>query len=157
MTRYTKQPNKWTCGPVSLVNTLKWAEYPVTWEKDGDRLTRMSGTYHGFGSEVWRFYKILEAESEGNVTAWWNDGAKIKDLDKWVKHDNKCAIIVYRHKRGSHAFLCTGKTEHYYTVVNLHRRGSVYKRIHRKSMIKLLRRFPKSNSIVFVEKTPSDS
>ena len=159
MIRYIKQPDQWTCGPVAVANTLKWAGGDVVWQRDGDRLIRKSGAYPGFGAEVWRFDKILRDESAGQVHGFWQDGAKIKSLDQWVEHEDRCAIIIYRHRKGAHAFLCIKKTKHYYTVINLHRKVGrpTCKRIHRKKMIKLLRRFPKSNSIVYVEKAPSNS
>lgn len=42
--RYLNQTNRHSCGPVAVINALKWAGIKATWEKDGKRITKLCNT-----------------------------------------------------------------------------------------------------------------
>lgn len=154
MPRYVKQTKPYTCGPIAIANTLKWAGIPCSWKANGQRLIYDSGCHPSFGSEAYRFHHILQKESGGTICGSWRSGAGGASLDKWLKDEHHCAIvIVYYASRACHSFLCTEATKNYFTVVNLD--GSTCKRIHRKKMAKLLSERPDINQTVYIDKTPT--
>ena len=153
MPRYVKQTNRYTCGPIAIANTLKWAGIPFSWKMNGRQLIHDSGAHPSFGSEAYRFHHILQKESGGTIRGDWRSGAEVKNLDEWLNDDNHCAIVIVHYASGAcHTFLCTDVTNNHFTVVNLDK-GLTCRRISRKKMAKLLDVRPDINQTVYIEKT----
>ena len=153
MPRYVKQTKPYTCGPIAVANTLKWAGVPCSWKLNSKRFIYDSGCHPSFGSETYRFHHMLQKESGGTIRGDWRSGAGVKYLDEWMKDDNYCAIMIVHYATGGcHTFLCTDVTNNHFTVVNLDK-GRTCKRIHRKKLARLLGEKPDINQTVYVEKT----
>ena len=147
--RYIKQQEKTTCGPIVILNALKWAGCKVTLKKDKPRIKKLTRWtpkryYDGFrGCTPYgiscALRKIKELEIAHIVHGYKND--ILRKLDSHLKR-GEIAIIRYYWKEENkvcgHYVLCIVGTSKTYKLVNYSVKDSV-SRVHRKTLRDLLK------------------
>lgn len=89
MIRYVKQKNKYTCGPVAIINIMKWCGYNTSYKKDIKKIikttnTDVGGTY---------FYEIgLALENVRNIKTLIRHKINITEIKKQLKMNNVVLI-----------------------------------------------------------------
>ena len=147
MIRYTRQVLKNSCGPIAIINAMKWAGYMVPrakWVKGIGGLCEFSpkaGTsLQGMASAIKLLHQLELVEYKTRPTLKWLD----------QKFHEGCGIILkyeHRHKPSGHFVFLPGRTRHYYEVVNKGKKA--HARIHRKTMSKLLAEKGQRNVLVY--------
>ena len=142
--RYKRQrKNSYFCGPVALLNAMKFTGKQISWDKNREQLKTLCNYNQGSGVTVNNLHlaciKILDPLFKpGRIV-------KKPNLTYMDKALNKGQAIVLRffhgpyYSRSGHYVLVVGKTNKTYAVVNL---GNYYKtvtRVSRKGMSKMLR------------------
>jgi len=119
--RYCKQRNSFECGPIAILNALKWSGARATL-KDLADIRKNSGT-DKLGTSERLFRKELKSKGKGyfKVTAFTD---KQPDISFFLRElwKDRCAIIV-AHKdcidpKDSHYSLWIGRTDSYIKAVN---------------------------------------
>lgn len=91
MIRYIKQRDKYNCGPVAVLNALKWAGKKVTYASDFKKIKeacksgKKNGTYVTALTDALIKYKLIRRRD-------YKSPATTKDIDTWLKKGN--AVIV---------------------------------------------------------------
>ena len=127
--RYIKQQEKTTCGPIVILNALKWAGCKVTSKKDKSRIKKLTRWTHkryydGFrGCTPYGISRALGEINELEVTHMVH-GYKshiLRILDSHLKR-GEAAIIRYYWKEKNrvcgHYALCIAGTSKTYKLVN---------------------------------------
>lgn len=117
--RYIKQRDKSSCGPIALINILKWLGYHITYDfldiarwacdwQDGRCID--AGTLDRDMNKALKYFKIKNKKILN---------PKIKDINKHLKAGG-IVLIGYCLPREStnHFSLCIGTYERYYIMVN---------------------------------------
>lgn len=136
MVRYTRQVLKNSCGPIAIINAMKWAGYRIPrtkWVKGIGGLCdfhiKCGTSIEGITSALKTLHQLELVEYKTRPTLKW--------LDK--KFHEGCGIILkyeHGHKPSGHFVFVPGRTRHYYNIVNKARRTRT--RVHRKTMSKIL-------------------
>ena len=131
--RYIKQRNKHTCGPIAVINILKWLGCKTTY-KDFPLIKAMckcnrEGTYSSNVDKTIDNFKIKKKIKRF---------PHIKDVDTHLKLGG---IILFEHKSIfediSHLALCVGKDNRYYYLVNEYINKTISK-VARKTFIQIV-------------------
>ena len=117
MVRYTRQYNEYTCGPVAIINALKWSGHKATLKQDLKlfaqecRCEPCNGTSHG------NFDRVLRAKSNGRFTVRRRVCPNLADIEQHLLRP-KCAVIINflrvdenEKELDAHYALLTGITE----------------------------------------------
>lgn len=97
MVRYARQYNDYTCGPIAIINAIKWSGHKGTLKNDLKRITqecrcdRNNGTSHG------NFDHVLRQYSRGRFTARRRLYPDFSDVVQHLAHPNCAVIINYLH------------------------------------------------------------
>ena len=159
MTRYVRQRDKVNCGPVLITNILKWAGNDYAWKIEKPELVRLCGTSNNrlyFGCGQGRMQDVLQYATkhvQHKVQVTCKGHPTLALIDKALR-TGTAAISYYRTKDDyfiGHYFLCTERTPHFYTVVNLFK-GKTTSRVSRKKMSKIIRAHPKYNYLWEIQK-----
>lgn len=140
--RYYKQKRGFDCGPVVLLNAMKWAGFQRSAKEYLPMLTERVGYLiketdrESPGTEPLDFQAGLICTPELEVKAMYHV-PNLRDLDRELKM-GRAIILRYFHNRGGHYTLIVGKTKHYYTLVNDGGDSTVIRRS-RESMKKFLK------------------
>jgi hypothetical protein len=127
MPRYIKQRDATSCGPVALINVLKWmgmsvsysfidiARHMCNWDRENG--TYRSGMFSALQKFQINFYPVYNPTTS--------------QIDEHI--DNKGIVVIDDRE---HYSLCIGHTKHFYRVVN---DGQYSKTIKLKSKLRLQR------------------
>ncbi len=169
--RYIKQQAETTCGPIALLNILKWAGCRVSLKRDKARMQRLTlwAVEHrgnGFqGCTPYGIYNALHDLDEIEITEIIH-GYKSHVLRKLDSHLKKGEIALIRYywkdgkKVSGHYALCIAGTNKTYTMVNDSQKRTVICRS-RETLRKLLHNIDYRVGeihlpvIWFIEKKPS--
>jgi hypothetical protein len=136
MVRYARQRDRYSCGPIVLLNALKWAGYQASVREYKKCLMERtscdrSGTWGGGIDWGLRHTSELAVKKVFHIPT-------LKELDKEIDK-GRALIIRYLDGKGGHYVLCIGRTNKYYTLVNDTLNKTVT-RCSRKMMAKVLRK-----------------
>lgn len=137
MTRYAKQREATTCGPMAVLNAAKWAGLPVTVKKDINKCKELCKWNQYEGAGPWSIEKALKAMVIFEVKEI-IDTPKLREIDREVDK-GRAVVIKYCHGCGGHYMLCIGRTKRYYKMVNSKLEGPALRRMERKTLSKHLK------------------
>jgi hypothetical protein len=120
MRRYVKQTDEFRCGPVAVINAVKWAGGNLT-KKDLPRLTKMCECTFSNGTKVRNLQKALKRYEKFFRITMLFDPPKAR-LDKHLLQGH-AAIMDYTDFWDKEAFLghyilIVEKKDNYYTICN---------------------------------------
>lgn len=137
--RYARQIRRYTCAPIALLNTLKWAGYRCDRKSYIENLierTRCISTGDETGTFKSDMYEALQNTPEFSRVSE-VIRPTLKTIDNQL--DSGGAVILsIDGKNYGHTFLCAGRTKKNYIVVNLYFKETI-NNIRRKTMSKYLR------------------
>ena len=101
MTRYCKQRDNYSCGPVALLNLMKWAaQYPVTYKKSISVLQKACGTDQDGTHDMPMHIQLIKSQIHHNISV-----IKVKNitLSTFKNHLIKggSAIVAYEERLGT--------------------------------------------------------
>ena len=111
MIRYMRQPTKYTCGPIAILNARKWAGQHATL-KDLKRLDHLYRVTHNKGMSIVDLEVALEFECGIKSSCIRSSSRRVYDQ---LLKAGKVAIIV----TSKHYFLLIGRNEDGYVTINL--------------------------------------
>jgi hypothetical protein len=91
VTRYIGQRDHFRCGPIAVLNALKWAGVPVTEKKDLKRISKLCKCVAGRGTPK-RATTIALRKSKGIILSKKVKKPTLKVLDEWI--DNGGAVLL---------------------------------------------------------------
>lgn len=117
MVKYSKQLNKTDCGPMAVLNALKWAGYPVSCRRGYKSIKKNCKWKAGQGTYYSDIYKTLQKYSK--LKSRIIKSPKLKELDSLLEK-GYTFILLYTHKHGrcSHFIFCSGKSSKKYFFKN---------------------------------------
>lgn len=141
--RYIKQRDHHSCGPVALLNALKWAGYKVSYNKHFRSIYRSckcsdTGTFDcDFDSAIRRYRHLIVMPEDGPF-----EQPYIGLIDEHL--DNGGAVVfsyIYKSCRGmdSHLSLCIGRSGKTYMFVNDSEFKPTICKRKRKTVVKMLK------------------
>lgn len=95
MVRYVRQYNNYTCGPVAIINAIKWSGHKAIIKQDLKRITNecrcdpRNGTSHG------NFDRILRIESKGRFRARRRLFPTLEEIDQHLAQPGHSVIINF--------------------------------------------------------------
>lgn len=110
MTRYSRQRTMSDCGPVAILNILKWAGYPVTYDahiKHIKKVSRYVYTDYYTGVKYWNIRKALNQLGRGKIRS---KVIMVVDLKQLTKHIENGGAFILRHAM-------TPDDDHYTAIV----------------------------------------
>lgn len=117
MIRYTKQYDQYSCGPVVVVNALKWDNRPISWRKNKKQLIQRIGTSRETGSRFWAVYDTLLAKFGSRVRMFWRVDFHLMNL-ALRKKGFVILSASWRDDPDGHYFAIDGITPKGYYVIN---------------------------------------
>jgi hypothetical protein len=143
--RYLKQRDHYSCGAIALLNTLKWAGYQVSYQRDFKRACRTckctkEGMFdHHFDTAIRRYKKLVVLPDDGSFHA-----PPIKLVDECLDSGGAVVIsFIYKYQgiaETSHIALCIGRKGKRYLFANNSagaKKALIYQR--RSTVVKMLR------------------
>ena len=149
MPRYVGQRDKYSCGPVVIMNAIKWAGGHATMKKDHKRLTK--AVYCGFvgdqhGTHPLDLDPILRREGFGRFEVVRFFYPSIQEFEEHVRKDDCAAVISFNYINRSGKFCghytlvidvsFSGKT---FTYVNESRGKLLVARLKRQTVVRFRR------------------
>jgi hypothetical protein len=98
MPLYTKQRDNFRCGPIAILNALRWAGKRVSYEYVYE-LAERCGCNPGAGTKHWNFDKVLRKEGKGLFRVHRIDSPYLWFIEEHAKQDDKAAIFSYKWRR----------------------------------------------------------
>ena len=92
MIRYVRQQDAYRCGPISILNALKWAGRDVTYKKDLARISRSCKCIYPNGTTRGCFDRCLRIEGRGHLGIVKKMSFSIRDIDNHLE-DGGAALI----------------------------------------------------------------
>ena len=117
MVKYSKQLNETDCGPMAVLNTLKWAGYKVSTKRGYKSIKRSCEWSPGTGTWVSDVVRTLRKYSKLKTRVLVRPS--MKDLDSLLDK-GYVFILRYTHDDGSggHFSLCIGKSDKKFFFIN---------------------------------------
>lgn len=147
MPRYMRQRNRFSCGPIAILNSLKWAGQKVTYEGWYRNLKRACGCNRIFGTNQKIFDKNLRYLGSHLFTIRKRNRPKLSEIEKHVTNGGAVLLSYYWNNNGysgRHFALIVDYDGKYFTVVNDSRVETVMK-ISRKGFKRRCLRFQRTN------------
>jgi hypothetical protein len=139
MPRYIRQKLAYSCGPIALMNAVKWAGYSLSRREYLDHyahLCKYEKGFYGTGTQWKHMHKAIVATPELKLITKL-ENPTLRSLDRFL-NKKYSAIVRYRHKQGGHYIFMPKRTTRFYYVVNDDSRFTLAK-ISRKNFSKKLR------------------
>jgi len=142
MVRYLKQRDGYSCGPVAVLNAMKWAGFEVTGENlKVFRWIALCTSPHGCWPR--HLHNLIKLQFERKASAM-KGKPTMKYMDKWLDQGNSIIMRYFwhdkeRNKRVGHYIFIPDRTEKYYKVCNDGRNRPALTMISRKTMNNYLR------------------
>ena len=137
MPRYVKQPDKASCGPIVIMNALKWGGRRRTLKNDFWRLARACDCSPGnYGSSINAFDRTLRNETRGHLNVKRRYRSSIREIEEHLCQRNGAVIINY-------LWICkkTGKRHgHFALFTNVSKTGRMFTGINDKRGITIVSR-----------------
>lgn len=121
MTRYVKQKDSFRCGPVAILNALKWAGIKVSYDSFINCLTLLCLCTPSRGTKHGDFDLILRGVGEGYYTVKRIYRPKLNQIEKHLKSGG-AVILNYRIHRDS-----TCERRHFQFTIDTDRKGEKFK------------------------------
>jgi uncharacterized protein YehS (DUF1456 family) len=138
MTRYVQQRDNTSCGPIAIINALKWANVKVTY-KDLDKYVKKCRSHLKLGT--WPRHLIGVLSREKHLKVVYYPTLNLKKIDNILKSNNIVLVDYYyinkKHKYG-HWFMIESFTNKKYNCINLYKRQTI-SYVSRSEMNKMLR------------------
>ena len=148
MVRYTKQYCRRDCGPVAVLNVLKWCGEKVSYKKHIKNIKSISDYDPRCGVDP---PYISFAIKQVGLSYMRIISPKIADIDRHLENNEALIIrFMYDAHRGHYIF-CYSKSTKYYRVANyFNNSGELQTSIHRKTMVKLLKNYNPHKALVWL-------
>jgi len=128
MIRYLKQKEKGTCGPVAVINALKWAGLRVTEKTHKKKIQKLTSynMRHGRGFQgcfpfdidyALSYYKSINIQKRRDKITFAN-GNLFEEINYHLDNDGSLLIRYFWKPGKGHYSLCIGRTSRTYTLVN---------------------------------------
>ena len=144
MIRYLRQKEKGTCGPVAIINALKWAGIKATEKTHKKKIKQLTShnMRHGRGFKGCFPYDVNYALScYKSIYACCNHtgqpNTKLSKIDKHLDYGGSLLIRYFWKPGHGHYTFCIGRTSKTYLLVNDSREKTIIRRS-RKTMEKML-------------------
>lgn len=138
MPRYAKQRDGYSCGPTALINIIKWSGKPISYRASRRVWIRKCATTKTGTPPLLLQIAINNHLSSYGIAHRLSTGTRQGILE----HARQGGAVLVRfhwpHLSWGHYFLIVGASRHYLHTVNLYSDGSALRRIHRKSLMRLL-------------------
>jgi hypothetical protein len=122
--KYLKQNDKYSCGPVALINALKWAGEVKNGGALRKRLIAACKCKPPRGCYTDDFEQALTDLNTFDFQR--KEFPELEDLDNHLDRGG-AVLLRTRHDRGGHYFLCTRRTPKMYEVINWKKMRTVCK------------------------------
>lgn len=138
--KYVAQRNLYSCGPIAIINALKWAGQNVTYKKYYKKLIRKTKCTYSGTHDLNISVALFDYVNSFNKIEWLVEPT-IKDINKHLSSGG-AAIISYDllsnevKERECHFLLVVKKEKEYYHVVNGTQGGKAFEKWH-KSIINM--------------------
>ena len=141
--RYLKQRDRYACGPIAVLNALKWAGAKVSYNSHFNRIKKLSkchldgADYDGLIKAV-KNYKSIFCVQE-------NHFVDIGDIDFYLKEGGSIILEYYYRDLEStegyvgHFVFIPGKWGKYFLVVNNYQKGPAIQICGRRELINMLK------------------
>lgn len=147
MTRYVTQPSLMSCGPVAIINALKWAGFPATLKNDYKWLAEVLDCEDESGCVHPDVDRCLRDEGKNLFTVHGVPCPSIKEIEAHLRKEDRAVLIscIWRNKKNSeealHAtlFLKISRSGRSFTGVNVVK-GETLKLVRRRTLVRCLRR-----------------
>ena len=136
MIRPVAQRDGYSCGPVAILNALKWAGIPVTEKRHLNIIRDLTDADVGRGVWPWDLDDALMIVPGVRVKKR-IESPRLAVLDKHIDGGGAAVVLyLFRDKKEieGHYTLCIGRTKKYYIVVNDKEDGGTITRMARKTM-----------------------
>jgi hypothetical protein len=119
MPRYTKQYDQYNCGPVAVVNALKWAGEKVSYRECKFDIMDMCGGKQSYGAPPWILGETLGqiGRTTGRFDVVRHSKLTLKDIERVLK-EGKAILLIHPNR-------VTGG-RHYVLMVNMLKDGSAF-------------------------------
>jgi len=138
MIRYTKQNDKYSCGPTAIINVLKWAGYSVPYREYKKEFNNRCSCGPRTGTAPWHLDFALNNTKEVAVKRMMNNPT-LSDLNFQLRKD-RAVIIRFGHPGGGHYALCIKETNKFYLTVNYFKNGKAVRYVSKRKMRNDLKR-----------------
>ena len=152
MPRFIKQRDEYSCGPVAIVNALKWAGIKATYAHV-KKYKRICKTEEDMGTTLFAIHETLAATKVFKIVRLYNP--PIKRIDEHI--DGGGAVLFGSTKIKTeesyegHYALIVSRSQKRYGVCNLEPPGKSYKTCCRKRFIKkFMKRFEGDKPVVWL-------
>ena len=116
MSKYIRQSDKCSCGPISVMNALNWKG--TTYREDLNWFRKLCKC-KSYGTPVDDLDKAIKFF---NLSKKYTERPSLKLIDSQLDKGNACLLIYYfksrKNKEVGHAALCIGRTPQHYKVIN---------------------------------------
>lgn len=141
--RYLKQRDRYTCGPIAVINALKWAGVKVSYNSHFNRIKKISKCkfdgvdYDGITKAIKNYKSIF--------TMWENHFVRISDIDAYLKSGASIILEYYYKdlespdKYSGHFVFISGKWGKYFLLVNNYQKGPALQLCKRRELINMLK------------------
>ena len=152
MPRFIKQYDDYNCGPVAIVNALKWAGVKAT-HAHVKKFNCICKTTEDMGTTISAIHKALDGTKVFKIVRLYNP--PIKRIDE---HINRGGAVLYgstKVKTGNayegHYALIVSRSENRFGVCNLEPPGKAFRNCSRKRFIKkYMKRFKYDKPVVWL-------
>jgi hypothetical protein len=156
--RYLRQHDRSSCGPISVINAVKWCNIPISEKstlqklRQDCRCKREQGTdYSGIVLALSNYAKYIEFFTVKKLT--------IEKVDRHLKKGGATLFCLYwniQKKLYAHAVLCISKTDKFYKIVNYSGNHSAALQYKKKETIdkclKLAMKYEGSRAVIFLKR-----
>jgi len=128
--RYIRQKTEWSCGPICIINAMKWCGLSATYAKDYRRICESCNHTPGEGTEHLDLHRSIVANLGDLCTIKSIGNLKIDTLARHVEHKDRAALVSYAYPLSvckeygmdvSHIFFCESynSTHKAFSIANL--------------------------------------
>jgi|15BtaG_2_1085339.scaffolds.fasta_scaffold46470_2 hypothetical protein len=101
--RYVKQRNNTSCGPIAVLNALKWAGFKFTMKNSYKRLAKKCK--YNVSEGAWPIDVLNAISSYKRLTVTPDAPTKIQDLDDRIRAGSSCILTYYWYDEGAQEVL----------------------------------------------------
>lgn len=93
MTRFARQPYKYSCGPTAIINATKWAGYLCSIKEHHTLISRLCESSYEFGTDEAKFEEVLRRFISPEVSIRKRNRPSLRDV---IQHLNRpdCAVVL---------------------------------------------------------------
>jgi hypothetical protein len=117
--RYTRQHDRFRCGPTAVANVIKWSGKPFSYKSSIKQLDKLCKCQHGNGTYPKDLDVALSKIAKKNkLTLFKKERPSLREIEKHLKEGGTLLFRYYWGPRNGHYFLVTrqSKARQFYTV-----------------------------------------